>query len=69
MLTVSQFKSFNTAHEVLGIIVVLAVIVQFLLGYMHHRIYKKTQTTTKMAPIHVWLGRVVIVAAVVDGFL
>lgn len=42
---------------------------QFVLGYLHHRMYKKTQTTTKLAPIHVWLGRAVILGGIVDGFL
>jgi hypothetical protein len=42
---------------------------QFILGYIHHRIYKRTQATTKLAPIHVWLGRIVIPAGIANGFL
>jgi hypothetical protein len=45
------------------------MVAQFVIGFMHHRIYKKTSATTKFAPIHVWLGRVVIVMGVVNGFL
>jgi hypothetical protein len=45
------------------------MIAQFVLGYMHHRIYKRTQSPTKLAPIHVWLGRVVIPAGIANGFL
>ena len=47
----------------------MAMIGQFVLGFLHHRMYKKTQATTKLAPIHVWLGRVVIPAGIADGFL
>lgn len=42
---------------------------QFVLGFMHHRIYKRTQAPTALAPYHVWLGRVVIPAGIINGFL
>lgn len=47
----------------------LAVVVQFALGFFHHRAYKQTQKTTRMAPIHVWLGRLVIPCGIANGFL
>ncbi len=45
------------------------MIAQFVLGFMHHRIYNRTQATTKLAPIHVWLGRFVIPAGIANAFL
>lgn len=36
---------------------------------MNHRVYKKTEHKSKMAPVHAWLGRVVMVLGVVNGFL
>jgi hypothetical protein len=45
------------------------MIAQFVLGFMHHRIYKRTQATTKLAPIHVWLGRIIIPCGIANGFL
>ncbi|KAJ0120346.1 integral membrane protein [Diaporthe amygdali] len=65
----NRTKSFNTAHQVIGIIVFIFILVQFTLGVMHHRVFKKTQTPTKFAPIHVWLGRAVILLGVANGFL
>ncbi|KAE8448065.1 hypothetical protein EG329_009830 [Mollisiaceae sp. DMI_Dod_QoI] len=59
----------NSAHQIFGLIIIVAMVGQFVLGYMHHRIYKRTQATTKLAPIHVWLGRVVIPAGIANGFL
>lgn len=59
----------NSAHQLFGIVIIVAMIGQFILGFMHHRIYKKTQAPTKLAPIHVWLGRVVIPAGIANGFL
>ena len=45
------------------------MIAQFILGFMHHRMYKRTQAPTKLAPYHVWLGRFVIPAGIANGFL
>lgn len=65
----NRSRSFNTAHQIIGLLVFIFVIAQFVLGFMHHRTFKRTQQTTKFAPIHVWLGRVVIVVGVANGFL
>ncbi|RYP71117.1 hypothetical protein DL771_005051 [Monosporascus sp. 5C6A] len=64
----NRSKNFNTAHQVIGILVLVFVVIQFALGFMHHRVYKKTQQATKMAPIHVWLGRLAIILGVANGF-
>ena len=29
----------------------MLVVAQYMLGYLHHRTFKKTQQTTKMAPV------------------
>jgi len=65
----NRSKHYNSAHQVLGLMILLAVIVQFSLGYLHHRIYTKTQETTKMAPIHIWLGRAVIPFGAINAFM
>jgi len=65
----NRTKSYNSAHQIFGILIIVAMIAQFVLGFMHHRIYKKTLATTKLAPIHVWLGRVLIPCGIADGFL
>ncbi|KAI8948418.1 hypothetical protein F4801DRAFT_458954 [Xylaria longipes] len=64
----SRSRKFNTAHQIIGIIVFIFVVAQLALGYLHHRIYKKTQQPTKIAPVHVWLGRVVILLGIANGF-
>ncbi|KAI1348924.1 hypothetical protein F5Y01DRAFT_290746 [Xylaria sp. FL0043] len=66
--TYNRSKKFNTPHQIIGIIVFIFVIAQLVLGILHHRIYKKTQQPTKLAPIHVWLGRLVILLGIVNGF-
>ncbi|RDL37505.1 CBD9-like protein [Venustampulla echinocandica] len=65
----NRTKKFGSAHQIFGIIIAAMMIAQFVLGFMHHRIYKKTQAPTKLSPIHVWLGRLVIPAGIANGFL
>lgn len=65
----NRTSGFNSAHQIIGLLVVLVMIGQFVLGYLHHRMFKRTHSTTWMAPIHVWLGRVVIPVGVATGFL
>ncbi|KAI1499872.1 hypothetical protein F5X99DRAFT_388496 [Biscogniauxia marginata] len=67
--TYNRTKNFNTAHQVIGILIFIFVFVQFALGFMHHRNFKKTQQPTKLAPIHIWLGRLIILMGVINGFL
>ncbi|KAI0133911.1 integral membrane protein [Xylariales sp. AK1849] len=65
----NRSKNFSNPHQIIGILLFIFVICQFILGFMHHRIFKKTENPTKLAPVHVWLGRVVIVLGVVNAFL
>ncbi|KAH7356766.1 hypothetical protein BKA65DRAFT_214470 [Rhexocercosporidium sp. MPI-PUGE-AT-0058] len=65
----NRTKNFDSAHQIFGIIIIVAMIGQFVLGFLHHRMYKKTQLPTKLAPIHIWLGRVVIPAGIANGFV
>ncbi|KAH8909415.1 CBD9-like protein [Coniochaeta sp. PMI_546] len=65
----NRSKSFNTAHQVVGLLVTILMVVQFVLGFIHHRMYKQTLQATKFAPVHVWLGRILIIASAVVAFL
>ncbi|KAK6085026.1 hypothetical protein SCUP234_03209 [Seiridium cupressi] len=65
----NRSKNFKDAHQVIGILLFIFVLAQFVLGFMHHRIYKKTQQPTKLAPVHVWMGRVIIPVGVINAFL
>ncbi|KAI1487859.1 hypothetical protein F5X96DRAFT_647977 [Biscogniauxia mediterranea] len=67
--TYLRTKNFNTAHQVIGILIFIFIFVQFALGFLHHRTYKQTQQTTKLAPVHVWLGRFIILMGVINGFI
>ncbi|KAJ1326380.1 Cytochrome domain of cellobiose dehydrogenase [Microdochium nivale] len=65
----NRTRKYNSAHQIIGLLVFIFVFGQFALGFLHHRGVKKTQQKTKLAPIHVWLGRLIIVLGLVNAFL
>ncbi|KAF9882223.1 integral membrane protein [Colletotrichum karsti] len=65
----TRSRGFNSAHQILGFIVVAFCMVQFALGFLHHSKYKKTGQTTIYKTVHVWLGRIVIALGTFNAFL
>ncbi|KAI0472899.1 hypothetical protein GGR56DRAFT_697684 [Xylariaceae sp. FL0804] len=79
----NRSKKFNTAHQVIGILVLVAVLAQFGLGIAHHRLFRRRTgggsgqqqqqqqptSSSRLAPYHVWLGRGVLLLGIVNGFL
>lgn len=65
----NRSKNSQSPHQIFGIVIIVAMIAQSVLGFWHHRIYRRTLTTTKLAPVHVWLGRLVIPCGIANGFL
>ncbi|KAN0099808.1 iron reductase domain protein [Hyaloscypha variabilis] len=63
----NRSKNFSSAHQLIGIVIFIAVVAQFAFGYIHHRTYTRTQMSSKLAPVHIWLGRFIILASIV-GF-
>lgn len=64
-----EYMDFGEAHQVIGIVVVVAVMIQALLGYWHHRNYKKVGERTWVSHSHLWVGRLVIVAGMINAVL
>ena len=65
----NKSKNFNSAHQILGILLLLAMFLQLGLGVMHHRVFKKEQRKTIMGKIHLYLGPAVIVVGLINGGL
>jgi hypothetical protein len=63
----NKSKNFNSAHQVIGIIILIALFTQLGLGITHHRIYKKEQRKTIMGKIHLFLGPAIIFFGIVNG--
>lgn len=45
------------------------MLIQPFLGVIHHWIYIRKKTRTALAPVHVWLGRILIILGMVNGGL
>ncbi|KAI4205826.1 MAG: hypothetical protein LQ350_000011 [Teloschistes chrysophthalmus] len=65
----NRSKHFNSAHQLIGIVVVLLVLLQASLGSVHHRIFKTKQQPTIMGVIHRFLGPVLICVGIINGIL
>jgi Eukaryotic cytochrome b561. len=63
----NKSESFNSAHQIIGIIVLAAVVLQWFIGFWHHILYKKFQRPTYYGIGHRYFGRIVIVLAIVNG--
>ena len=63
----NKSKHFNSAHQVIGILILLAFIAQLTLGILHHRIYKREQRKTIMSKIHLGLGPAIIFFGLING--
>ncbi|OLN85556.1 hypothetical protein CCHL11_05802 [Colletotrichum chlorophyti] len=62
-------RGFNSAHQIIGFIVVAFCFGQFAVGFLHHHKFKQTQQTTVYKTIHIWLGRIVIALGTFNAFL
>ncbi|ROW07461.1 hypothetical protein VPNG_07131 [Cytospora leucostoma] len=56
-------------HPIIGIIVFILLIIQPLLGIVHHRNFKVLKRRTLSSHLHIWDGRVAIILGIVNGGL
>lgn len=56
-------------HPIIGIVVLLLIIFQPLLGALHHRNFKRYLRRTVPSHLHLWNGRIVIILGIVNGGL
>ncbi|KUI55723.1 hypothetical protein VP1G_03023 [Cytospora mali] len=56
-------------HPIIGIIVFILLLIQPLLGIIHHQNFKRLQRRTLSSHLHLWDGRIAIVLGLVNGGL
>lgn len=59
----------NNAHPIIGIVVFVMLAFQPLLGWIHHRQFKRYQRRQMASHLHLWDGRIAIVLGIVNGGL
>ncbi|KAK3694700.1 hypothetical protein B0T22DRAFT_79219 [Podospora appendiculata] len=60
---------FKQSHTILGTVVVCLLLIQPVLGYLHHRHFVAHQRRGAVSYVHIWYGRVLMVMGVVAGGL
>lgn len=63
----NKSKNFTSSHQILGILLLIALLSQWVLGWLNHRTYKKTGHGTIMGKIHHFLGPGVIFVGWING--
>jgi len=58
-----------SSHQILGLIIFAALLLQLGLGLSHHLIYRRTKKPTILGKIHLFLGPAVILLALTNGGL
>ena len=60
-------QHYQVPHQYCGTIIMGLLIIQASLGQVQHSIYLKTQKRSIWSYGHIWLGRFVIIAGMVNG--
>ncbi|KAI1807272.1 putative iron reductase domain protein [Daldinia bambusicola] len=60
---------FHSPHPLLGTVVVSLMGLQPVLGWLHHRHYRRYQTRNFLTHAHSWYGRVLMLVGVINGGL
>ncbi|SPN96842.1 related to cellobiose dehydrogenase [Cephalotrichum gorgonifer] len=58
---------FKDGHTIFGTVVVSAMVLQPILGSLHHHYFKKNGTRSPVSYAHIWYGRVLMLLGIVNG--
>lgn len=63
----NKSKFYNSAHQIIGLLVLFAVLLQLTLGILHHRMWKRERRPTWLGKIHLYLGPAAILTGIING--
>ena len=69
MATVTHQWKADNGHPILGTIIIALLLLQPVLGYVHHLIYVRERKRTVWILGPIWYGRALIILAVINGGL
>lgn len=69
MATVTGQWDASNGHPIIGTVVIGLLLLQPVLGYVHHVIYVKEHKRTSWIAAHIWYGRALLILAVINGGL
>ena len=59
----------SETHARIGIALLVALVIQPIFGFVHHRMFMKYGARTFWSHAHLWLGRLIIPVGMVNGYL
>jgi hypothetical protein len=65
----NQLGLLDNYHPIIGIVVLVLIFFQPILGFMHHTLFKKYSHRTMWSYGHIWLGRIAITLGIINGGL
>ncbi|KAG9242753.1 integral membrane protein-like protein [Calycina marina] len=68
-ITDQFYKAEGYTHTVFGTVIFALFLAQPLGGIAHHLAYKKYLSRTPISHVHIWMGRVIMLLAVINGGL
>ena len=63
------YPQLNLYHPVIGLVVIGCLLIQPILGYIHHVMYTRKGKRTLWSTAHVWFGRVILTLGIINGGL
>jgi hypothetical protein len=60
-------QRFQYFHQYFGVVLTALLVVQAMLGALHHSYFVKHQKRSWWSYGHIWFGRIVIICAVING--
>lgn len=64
-----QSKHFASAHQLIGLLILITMLIQLGLGLLHHRTWKQSKSPTKYSKIHKYLGPAIFLLGLINGGL
>ena len=67
ILISSQSKDFNSAHQIIGLIILAGLLMQLGLGLVHHTMYVRSNSPTPFGRVHSFLGPFIMVLGLINA--
>lgn len=69
LATDNRLLQMNNSHPIIGIVLFVVLFLQPILGFVHHKMFKKYGTRTAWSYGHLWIGRAAITLGIINGGL
>lgn len=68
-LTSTPFRTFGFYHQIVGLVAISVLLLNFFLGLAHHLAFRRSGGRTPVTYVHLWTGRAVIPLGIINIIL